>query len=84
MSQSLRQYKTAFNVLVFKVKWRVFLCPVAPADWHVWVFGLQRLSALLALAAHDELCDDKQASDALTLFRFSGPDESDLRHRREH
>lgn len=33
-------------------------------DWHVWVFGPQRLSAQLALAAHDELCDGKQASPA--------------------
>lgn len=30
----------------------------------MWVSGLQRLGALLAPAAHDELCDGKQASEA--------------------
>lgn len=30
----------------------------------MWVSGLQRLGARLALAAHDERCDGKQVSDA--------------------
>lgn len=35
----------------------------------MWVFGLQRLSALPALAAHDEPRDGKQASGAPDLVQ---------------